>query len=262
MAATAPTARKKPEPSDTIVSSAPAPAPVVAVGAELMRIDPPALGVIKAVSPAGVLITIADESREVMVPMAAVDMVAGTWTEAPASLKAAPEPAKAPPAPPPAKLPAQANREPMVAPAQEAPKVGYVAPPNVPDTHELAMWTGAGKYGGEFYTFPAGHAKPHATGRTLGYFPRAAVKKLTGQFEPYKAGMVGEPATPSKERPAGAEVASPDGYVLAHWLGEGKYNGAFLSFPERKMQPHAMGRTLGYFPEAAVIKLAGQFERV
>jgi hypothetical protein len=105
-----PTARKKLEPNDPVVSSAPAPAPVAAVGVELMRIEPPALGVVKAVSAAGVLIAIADEARDVTVPMASIDMVAGTWTEPPTIPKAAPEPAKAPLAHLPEKLPAQATR--------------------------------------------------------------------------------------------------------------------------------------------------------
>lgn len=245
--------------------------------------EPPALGVVKSVTADSAVIAIAEEAREVTVPFASIDLAAGTWTEPPAApVDASPTP----PAPMPAidaeaaamaimgSPPTLSMREARAmsghhttddrSPVQAVSVPAVASLPPVPASHELALWTGAGRYGGPYYTFPAREERPHCVGKTLGYFPSASVKKLRGMFEhPGATPPVGEPGAPRlSPAPAGAEGPPPVGYLLAYWTGLGRFAGQFLTFPERKLLKEARGRTLGYFPEASVRKLAAQFERV
>lgn len=144
-----------------------------------------------------------------------------------------------------------------LAPAAIAPGL-----PAVPADFELAMWLGAGRFAGPFYTFPDRAERQGCLGKTLGYFPSASVTKLKGMFERCDAPAVGETMpTATPNRPPGAEEPPPPGFLLARWTSRGRFAGAFLTFPERKEQPFAMGPTLGYFPAPSVVKLK-EFERV
>ena len=144
-----------------------------------------------------------------------------------------------------------------LAPAAIAPDL-----PALPADFELAMWLGAGRFAGPFYTFPDRAERQGCLGKTLGYFPSASVTKFKGLFERCDAPTVGETMpTATPNRPPGAEEPPPPGFLLARWTSRGRFAGAFLTFPERKEQPFAMGPTLGYFPAPSVVKLK-EFERV
>lgn len=204
-------------------------------------------------------------------PAAPVEPVSPVVAAEPAPVHAEPAkadvaPAAAPPEEPkrndaPVRLAAQPEPAPpesqALAPAAIAPDL-----PALPADFELAMWLGAGRFAGPFYTFPDRAERQGCLGKTLGYFPSASVTKLKGMFERCDAPAVGETMpTATPNRPAGAEEPPPPGFLLARWTSRGRFAGAFLTFPERKEQPFAMGPTLGYFPAPSVVKLK-EFERV
>ena len=257
-------ARKKTEsaPEALVVS-----APTLTVGTELLRTDPPALASIKAIDGEHVTLTIADDGDDVVVPLSAIDIAAGTWadpTPPEAGEAKAPEalvvsaPAPAPPVVEHGFCVSALLGRPSAS-ANPLPLAAAPPGPVIPTTHELATWTGLGRFAGMFFSFPDGKERSFCVGKTLGYFPKASIAKLKDHFQRHAPADDGK-SEPVLTAPVESEGA-PEDHVLAQWTGLGRYGGAFYTFPARELRSHCVGPTLGYFPAASVKKLTKHFAK-
>jgi len=233
-----------------------APAPTLTVGTELLRAEPPALGVVQTIEGDRVTLLLAEGGGEIVVGLDAIDVGAGSWSDAPIPpIDSQVE--EAPPSKPVDLVTADVPRE---DPPQGVGKVDAEPSVAIPDTHELAMWVGLGRFSGVLYTYPDGKERPFCVGPTLGYFPKTSVGKLKGQFERHRPSSEGTSAPAAPKLSAGHVPV--EGHVLARWTGLGRFSGRFYSFPAREERMYCVGPTVGFFDEASVKKLAGHFEKL